>query len=71
MDIRDTEIFINIPGALKAIKEAGFTADYPDRLQASLQAHLAFIRSGVNHRFRGAPERPLKAMVFDCRRLYG
>jgi hypothetical protein len=71
MDIRDAELFINIPGALKAIKEAGFAADYPDRLQASLQAHPAFIRSGVNHRFRGAPERPLKAMVFDCKQLNG
>jgi hypothetical protein len=71
LDIRDTELFINIPGALKAIKEAGFATDYPDRLQVSLQAHPAFLRASVNHRFRGAPERPLKAMVFDCRRLDG
>ncbi|MBU1986906.1 MAG: toprim domain-containing protein [Proteobacteria bacterium] len=71
MDMRGAELFINIPGALKAIKEAGFTTDYPDRLQASLQAHPAFIKASVNHRFRGAPDRPLKAMIFDCKRMDG
>ncbi len=71
MDMRGLELFINIPGALKAIKEAGFTIDYPERLQASLQAHPAFIKASVNHRFRGAPDRPLKAMVFDCKRIDG
>ncbi len=71
MDMRGAELFVNIPGALKAIKEAGFTADYPDRIQASLQAHPAFIKASVNHRFRGAPDRPLKAMIFDCKRMEG
>jgi hypothetical protein len=69
MDTREETLFINIPGALRAIKEIGFAADYPDRLYASLQAHPAFIRSGVSHRFRGASEQSLKAMTFDCKRL--
>jgi hypothetical protein len=62
---------VNLPKAEKAIKAAGMTLDYPDRLATSLQEHPAFIKRSEIVRFPGNNGKTARAMVFDPKRLDG
>jgi hypothetical protein len=68
-EVKDGQLYINLPRAETAIRAAGMSLDQPERLLKSLQEHPAFIRSGKNCRFAGAKHRPVKAFVFDITRL--
>jgi hypothetical protein len=68
-EIRDGELFLHKVKAEKAIRAAGMIIDYPERLGASLQAHPAFERSGVQHRFKGEKNQNVRAMVFNIKKL--
>jgi hypothetical protein len=68
-EVKDDQLYINLPQAEAAIRRSGLTLDQPERLLNSLQEHQAFIRSGKNHRFPGAKHKPVKAFVFDIARL--
>ncbi|MCK5507408.1 MAG: toprim domain-containing protein [Desulfobacterales bacterium] len=68
-EIIENNLFINRTRAEQAIRATGMILDYPERLGSSLQIHPAFLRSGVNHRFTGIKDKPVKAMVFDIMRM--
>lgn len=70
-EIKNDLIYVNLPKAEKAIKAAGMTLDYPERLASSLQEHPAFIRGSVSNRFPGGKGGTVRAMVFDIKRLNG
>ncbi len=68
-EIRDNHIYLNRPGAEKAIRAAGMILDYPERIGASLQQHPAFVKGMVSHRFPGNRNKVIRALVFDIRRM--
>jgi hypothetical protein len=70
-EIKNDLIYVNLPKAEKAIKAAGMTLDYPDRLATSLQEHPAFIKRSEIVRFSGNNGKTARAMVFDPKRLDG
>jgi hypothetical protein len=70
-EIKNDHIYVNLPQAEKAIRAAGMTLDYPERLAASLQEHPAFIKGSVVNRFPGGKGGTVRAMVFDIKRLNG
>jgi len=68
-EIKDDKLLLNRAGAEKAIREAGYFLDYPERLGASLQEHPAHIKSSVPHRFAGS-KTAVRAHEFDLARLF-
>jgi hypothetical protein len=81
IDIQDDQIFVNLPGAIRAMQKAGFPINFQvKQLQAELKDHPAFIKSNISHRF-GFPyydresdnhfteEKISKAWVFDASKL--
>ena len=70
-EIKNDLIYVNLPKAEKAIRAAGMTLDYPDRLATSLQEHPAFIKRSEIVRFPGNNGKTARAMVFDPKRLDG
>ena len=68
-EIKGKHLYINRTRAEKAIRQAGLTLDWPEKLGASLQEHPAFLQGGKNHRFQGEKDKPVKAMIFDISRM--
>lgn len=68
-EIKGKQLFINRAMAEKAIREAGFMLDYPERLGNSLQEHPAFVESKT-HRFPGLKDKPVNGMIFNLDRLF-
>jgi hypothetical protein len=53
IDFQDDEIFINLPGAIRAMQKAGYPINFQvKQLQAELKDHPAYKANSVNHRFR-------------------
>jgi len=65
--IKDGKFCCNRPKAEEAIRAAGITLDYPDRLGASLQEHPAFLEANKSVRFGDGENR--KAWVFDIEKI--
>lgn len=65
--IKDGAFIFNRPMAEEAIRAAGLTLDFPERLGAALQDHPAFIRANKSVRFGDGKNR--KAFVFDIKKL--
>lgn len=68
-EIKNDQLYVNLPQAEKAVRAAGMTLDYPDRLATSLQEHPSFIRRSEIIRFPGGNGKTSRAMVFDLKRL--
>jgi hypothetical protein len=68
-EIKGKQLFINRVMAEKAIREAEFPLDYPERLGNSLQEHPAYVESKT-HRFPGIKDKPVNCMIFNLDRLF-
>ena len=68
--IKDGKLFVNRPKAEEAIRMAGITLDYPERLGTSLQEHPAYIEN-KNAKFTDddGTSRARKAWIFDIEKI--
>lgn len=65
--LKNGKFFFNRPGAEEAIRAAGITLDYPERLGKALQEHPAYIEANKSTRFGNGKTR--KAWIFDVKKL--